>query len=117
MANQAVVHSAPSASRQWYAGLQGIARQQGALWALVLVFLYGVWRYGENFTSSFNLWKLLQNNTFFALIALGMTFVIMAGGIDLSVGAVVALTAVAGARLSGEGLWVATLGAVGLGVA
>ena len=36
-----------------------------------------------------------------------MTFVIMTGGIDLSVGAVVALSAVAAARLSGDGLWVA----------
>ena len=59
--------------------------------ALIVVFLFGVWRYGENFTSSFNLWTLLQNNTYFALIALGMTFVIITGGIDLSVGAVVAL--------------------------
>src|SRR4051812_46962060 len=79
--------------------------QQGALMALIIVFLFGMWRYGANFTSSFNLWKLLQNNTFFALIALGMTFVIMTGGIDLSVGAVVALSAVAAARLSGHGLW------------
>jgi galactofuranose transport system permease protein len=117
MANQAAVHPAPAAARRATAGLQGIARQQGALWALVLVFLFGVWRYGENFTSSFNLWKLLQNNTFFALIALGMTFVIMTGGIDLSVGAVVALTAVAGARLSSEGLWIAAGGAVALGIA
>src|SRR5215213_4871463 len=106
MANQAVVHPAPATTRRAAAGLQGIARQQGALWALVLVFLFGVWRYGENFTSSFNLWKLLQNNTCFALIALGMPFVIMTGGIDLSVGAVVALTSVAAARLSGEGLCV-----------
>jgi ribose/xylose/arabinose/galactoside ABC-type transport system permease subunit len=96
--------------------VRSFLRQQGALLALIVVFLFGVWRYGENFTSSFNLWKLLQNNTFFALRALGMTFVIITGGIDLSVGAVVALTAVAGARLSGEGLWVATLGAVGLGI-
>ena len=94
-----------------------LLRQQGALIALVAVFLFGVWRYGENFTSSFNLWKLLQNNTFFALIALGMTFVIITGGIDLSVGAVVAFSAVAGARLSSEGLWVATLGAIGVGMA
>jgi ribose transport system permease protein len=97
--------------------MRGILRQQGVLIALILVFLFGVWRYGENFTSSFNLWKLLQNNTFFALIALGMTFVIITGGIDLSVGAVVALTSVAAARLSDEGLWVATFGAIGLGLA
>jgi galactofuranose transport system permease protein len=114
----ATVTSAPPPGRQtWVYELQGVLRQQGALLALVIIFLFGVWRYGENFTSSFNLWNLLQNNTFFALIALGMTFVIMTGGIDLSVGAVVALSAVAGARLSDEGLLIATLGAVGMGVA
>ncbi|HEY8446787.1 MAG TPA: ABC transporter permease [Thermomicrobiales bacterium] len=99
--------------QQWAAGL---LRQQGALIALIAIFLFGVWRYGENFTSEFNLWTLLRNNTYFGLIALGMTFVIMTGGIDLSVGAVVALTAVAAARLSGEGLWVAVAGAIGLGL-
>ncbi len=97
--------------------IEELFRQQGALLALVIAFSFGVWRYGENFTSSFNLWKLLQNNTFFALIALGMTFVIITGGIDLSVGAVVALSAVAAARLSSHGLWVATAGAIGLGLA
>lgn len=97
--------------------IAGLIAQQGALIALITVFVFGVLRYGANFTSSFNLWKLLQNNTFFALIALGMTFVIMTGGIDLSVGAVVALAAVAGARLSGHGLWIGMLGAVAIGLA
>ncbi|CAN5835451.1 ABC transporter permease [soil metagenome] len=91
-------------------------KHQGALIALIAIFLFGVWRYGENFTSDFNLWSMIKNNTYFGLIALGMTFVIMTGGIDLSVGAVVALSAVAAARLSGEGLWVAVAGAVGLGL-
>src|SRR5829696_2565899 len=114
MASSSAIQTAPPKRHSVAAG--NILRQQGVLIALLVVFLFGVWRYGENFTSSFNLWKLLQNNTFFALIALGMTFVIITGGIDLSVGAVVALSAVAGARLSGEGLLIATLGAVGIGL-
>ena len=60
---------------------------------------------------------MLRNNSYYGLIALGMTFVIMTGGIDLSVGAVVALTSVAAARLSPDGVYVATAGAVGLGLA
>jgi len=115
MASSSAIQTAPPKRHSVAAG--NILRQQGVLIALLVVFLFGVWRYGENFTSSFNLWKLLQNNTFFALIALGMTFVIITGGIDLSVGAVVALTSVAAARLSDEGLWIAMLGAIGLGLA
>jgi ribose transport system permease protein len=91
--------------------------QQGALLALIGVFLFGCWRYGENFYSRYNIWEMLRNNTYFALIALGMTFVIMTGGIDLSVGAVVALCSVVASRLSGEGIYVATLGAIGVGLA
>jgi ribose/xylose/arabinose/galactoside ABC-type transport system permease subunit len=91
-------------------------RGQGVLIALILVFLFGVWRYGEKFTSDFNLWTLAKNNTYFALIALGMTFVIMTGGIDLSVGAVVALSAVTAARLSPHGFWVALAAAIGIGL-
>jgi len=93
-----------------------LLQQQGALIALFVVVLLGLFRYGENFRSSFNIWEMLRNNSYYGLIALGMTFVIMMGGIDLSVGAVAALTAVAAARLSGHGIWVGTLGAVGLGL-
>src|SRR5262245_52344541 len=37
---------------------------------------------------------LLVDNSFLLIVALGMTFVIVSGGIDLSVGSVVALTTV-----------------------
>ena len=65
-----------------------ILQQQGASLALAIVLGFGLLRYGENFRSGFNVWELLRNNTYYGLIALGMTFVIMSGGIDLSVGAV-----------------------------
>ena len=93
-----------------------LLQQQGAFLALVIVVVLGLFRYGENFRSSFNIWEMLRNNSYYGLIALGMTFVIMMGGIDLSVGAVVALTSVAAARLSGHGVWVGTAGAVALGI-
>src|SRR3954454_21488712 len=93
-----------------------LIQQQGVLIALLLVLGFGLLRYGENFRSSFNIWEMLRNNSYYGLIALGMTFVIMTGGIDLSVGAVVALTSVAAARLSSHGVYLATLGAVALGL-
>lgn len=94
-----------------------VVQQQGVLIAFLVVLAFGLLRYGENFRSSFNIWEMLRNNSYYGLIALGMTFVIMTGGIDLSVGAVVALTSVAAARLSPDGVYVATAGAVGLGLA
>lgn len=44
-----------------------------------------------------NLDKLAKNTSFFAIMAVGATFVIITGGIDLSVGAVYCLAAVTGA--------------------
>jgi len=93
-----------------------LLQQQGATFALIAVAILGLARYGENFRSSFNIWEMLRNNTYYGLIALGMTFVIMTGGIDLSVGAVAALAAVTAARLSPHGIWVGTLGAIGIGI-
>ena len=43
--------------------------------------------------------NLLIDNAFLGVIAVGMTFVILSGGIDLSVGSVVACTGVLMARL------------------
>ncbi len=51
----------------------------------------------------------------FGLISLGMCFVIITGGIDLSVGSVVAMSSVVGALLSPYGVVVAVLGAVASG--
>jgi ribose/xylose/arabinose/galactoside ABC-type transport system permease subunit len=93
-----------------------LLQQQGATFALIAVAILGLARYGENFRSSFNIWEMLRNNTYYGLIALGMTFVIMSGGIDLSVGAVAALSAVVAARLSPHGIWIGTLGAIGAGL-
>lgn len=96
--------------------VSGIQRQ-GALIALVLLVLFGVLRYGATFYSPYNIFDaFLNNNTFYALTALGMTFVIISGGIDLSVGSVAVLAAVTAARLSVYGLAPALAGAVLVGL-
>jgi galactofuranose transport system permease protein len=92
-------------------------QRQGALIALVALVIFGVVRYGPSYYSLYNIFDaFLNNNTYYALIALGMTFVIMTGGIDLSVGSVAVLAAVAAARLSVYGLVPALLGAVLMGL-
>jgi ribose transport system permease protein len=99
------------------ARLVSAIQRQGALIALLLLIVFGVVRYGPSFYSAYNVFDaFLNNNTYYAAIALGMTFVIITGGIDLSVGSVAVLAAVAAARLSVYGLWPALLGAVGMGL-
>ena len=92
-------------------------QRQGALLALAALVIFGVIRYGSSFYSVYNVFDaFLNNNTYYALIALGMTFVIITGGIDLSVGSVAVLAAVAAARLSVYGLGPALIGAVLIGM-
>ena len=57
----------------------------GVLLALAALIIFGALRY-DNFLSQYNILSFLRYNSMFALIALGMAFVIMTGGIDLSVG-------------------------------
>lgn len=84
----------------------------GVLIALAALILFGALRY-DNFLSPFNILSFLRYNSMFALIALGMAFVIMTGGIDLSVGGVAALASVVSALASPYG-WAAGL-AAGIG--
>jgi ribose transport system permease protein len=92
-------------------------QRQGALVALVMLLVFGVLRYGETFYSEYNIQEVLRYNAMFGLIALGMTLVIMTGGIDLSVGSTAALGSVVLALLSPHGAWVAIGGAVLAGLA
>ena len=87
----------------------------GVLIALAALILFGWGRY-ENFLSAFNVTTVVRYNAMFALIALGMCFVIMTGGIDLSVGSTAALGSVAAALGSRYGLVPGVAAGVGVGV-
>tara|TARA_R100000365_G_scaffold107_1_gene369 strand:+ start:4300 stop:5277 length:978 start_codon:yes stop_codon:yes gene_type:complete len=65
-----------------------------------------------------NIMNILQQSSINACIALGMTFVIISGGIDLSVGPTAALSAVVAAALmvAGIPLPLAILAAIGVGM-
>ncbi|QGJ78187.1 sugar ABC transporter permease (plasmid) [Sinorhizobium meliloti] len=71
----------------------------GVILALFGLILFGALRY-ENFLSQYNILSFLRYNSMFALIALGMAFVIITGGIDLSVGGAAAMASVVAALLS-----------------
>src|SRR5277367_5675244 len=72
---------------------------QGVLIALVALILFGWLRY-DHFLGLFNISSFLRYESMHALVALGMCFVIMTGGIDLSVGATAACSSVVAALLS-----------------
>ncbi len=71
------------------------------------------------FLTTPNLMNILQQSSINACIALGMTLVIISGGIDLSVGPIAALAAVLGAAMmvAGVPIPLAVLGAIAVGVA
>jgi ribose transport system permease protein len=70
--------------------LFALAQQQGGLLTLVIVFV-GACIFSGGFASTDNFNSILVGNAYTSLLALGMTFVIISGGIDLSVGSVFAL--------------------------
>jgi len=70
----------------------------------ILVFLAGYaycFTQFPGFASTRVFFDLLTDNAFLGIVAVGMTFVILSGGIDLSVGSVIAFTGVLLAKLIG----------------
>src|SRR6218665_4009886 len=90
-------------------------QSQGALATLALLLLFGGLRYDE-FLGTQNIAFLSASTSKFGLIAIGMAFVIMSGGIDLWVGRVGVLARVVAAQLSHHGVIPAMLGGVAAGL-
>jgi ribose transport system permease protein len=88
----------------------------GVIVSLALLILFGYLRY-DHFLGLYNVMTVLSYNSMFALVALGMCFVIMTGGIDLSVGSVAALGSVAAALASPYGPLAGLAAGVGVGLA
>jgi len=72
--------------------------------AIFIALLIGAQLYFGNFVTPRNMSALLLDNAFLLILAVGMTFVIVTGGIDLSVGSVLALTGILCAKLLSEGV-------------
>jgi ribose transport system permease protein len=74
--------------------LAGTLQRNGAFVILVAVTILASLVFGTKFASVDNLLNILEASSFLGLVAVGMTFVIIGGGIDLSVGSLLALSAV-----------------------
>jgi simple sugar transport system permease protein len=72
--------------------------------AILIVLLIGAQLRFERFLTPGNLSALLLDNAYLVVLAVGLTFVILTGGIDLSVGSVMAFTGILGASLLSQGV-------------
>jgi ribose/xylose/arabinose/galactoside ABC-type transport system permease subunit len=107
------------------------ASQFGALGVLIVIcIIFAILE--PAFISPINLFNVLRQVSIYGLLALGMTFVILTGGIDLSVGSLLALSGLVGAAVykggtgllsagtagqaQGFGLWAAIGAAVAVGI-
>ena len=81
----------------------------------VIVVIFGVVKPGS-FLTVFNIRGIVQNTSILAVLGVGMTFVIITGGIDLSVGSVLVFSGViadkAMAAMGGQGWSAALVGAL-----
>ena len=71
--------------------VKNLVREMGPLIGLIVLFIV-IAALNDSFIDPSNLKNLARQISITALIAFGMTFVILTGGIDLSVGSVVAVT-------------------------
>ena len=72
--------------------------------AILIVLLIGAQSQFPRFLSPGNLSALLLDNAYLVVLAVGLTFVILTGGIDLSVGSVMAFTGILGASMLAQGV-------------
>ncbi|WP_395242704.1 ABC transporter permease [Agromyces sp. MMS24-K17] len=79
--------------RRLFAGPVG--RNAGLVLALLLIVLVGAITAGDTFFQVNNMLTILRQASIIGVISVGMTLVIIAGGIDLSVGSVMGLASVA----------------------
>jgi ribose transport system permease protein len=93
------------------------ARQFGTLLGL-LALCAVLWALSPHFLTVSNILNIAQQTSINAIVAVGMTFVILSGGIDLSVGSIVALSGVALGTLlqGGQPLPVAVTAALAVGI-
>ncbi|MBK9746577.1 MAG: ABC transporter permease [Chloroflexi bacterium] len=95
--------------------LRDNVRDAGTLIGLVVIFVFFASQ-SPIFLTEANLINILQSSAINACIALGMTLVIIAGGIDLSVGPTAAVAAVFTATFMFDGMPVIPAVLIGLGI-
>ncbi|WP_245463025.1 ABC transporter permease [Mesorhizobium sp. M7D.F.Ca.US.005.01.1.1] len=96
--------------------LRGWAQSLGLLWVLIVLCAFAVYL-SPSFIQTGNILNVGRQVALFGIVSVGMTFVILTRGIDLSVGSIVGVVAVATALLlsSGVPIPLAVIAALGMG--
>jgi ribose transport system permease protein len=89
----------------------GFGRNLGLVIALGVLFAIGAVTAGDRFTNIENVLTIIRFASIIGVLSIGMTFVIIGGGIDLSVGSVMGLGSVVATlsvvqTLAGQNLWI-----------
>jgi ribose transport system permease protein len=106
-----------STVRSTLAGWRQVPIQEVVLpFVIIALLITGVIVRPGIFLTRDNLLNVLTQVSITGIIAIGMTFVIATGGIDLSVGSLLAAASIAGGLLADYGSWIFILGAIGMGL-
>ena len=99
--------------RSWISRLlaSGVGRNLGLVIALLVLFGIGAITAGDRFTNFENVLTIIRFASIIGVLSVGMTFVIIGGGIDLSVGSVMGLGSVVATlstvqALAGQNMWI-----------
>ena len=111
MGNDSIVKSTKKKTRFTKTDLQQLILKGRAYIALILVLVVFT-SIVPQFLSTGNVLATTSQVAINAILAIGMTFVILSGGIDLSVGSIVGLTAMIAGGLINEGIQLPQLGII-----
>ena len=100
--SQATSPAVPKPPERRFDAIQVVATYAAPLFLLVLVAVFAIIE--PRFINPLNVFNVLRQVSISGLVAIGMTFVILTAGIDLSVGSLVALTGLVCAYVSKGGL-------------
>ena len=117
MSSQAEAAAGTTAGGLRRINLGALSQTLGSLASLIILSLF-LWSQESVFMSHGNWLNIARQASFNAILAMGMTFVILTGGVDLSVGSIVALSSVSGALLMynhGWSMWLAVLVIIAVG--
>lgn len=84
---------------------------------MIVIAIFVEYRSGGNFLTAENLSDMFTETSVLAICAVGMMFVMVTGGIDLSIGAIMALGAMAGCTVLKNNPGIPTIGVVGIAMA
>lgn len=102
MVNNTEAADLAASDRRQFSLLEFAAKYAALLFLIVLIIIFAVLE--PRFLHPLNLFNVLRQVSISGLVAVGMTFVILTAGIDLSVGSLLALTGLVGAYVAKGGL-------------